>query len=1353
MIEPFGATYVGTRAGLIALDVALKVAVLIGIVYVLHYVLGRSRALVRSALWNACLIGLLLIPAADLALPRLIITVPVERPIAPEVETIRRVPSPAVPLSEEGPSPTPALFAPEALEPLPLRTGSPSVQVPVPVRVPTPRRIPRPGGIDIALAAYLAGASLLAIRLMVSCLAVARLRREGSPIDDARWSGPLGRLRVDLGIGRHVAVLASSRLSVPVVVGWLRPAVIIPARLAEQASPTLIDAVLLHELGHVRRGDFGWNLVRKIAQLVYWPHPLVWPLGRIIERVREQACDDLCVHGLGGSAAYRDSLIEVASNLVRRPDSALGLAMARPATLVQRLAWIDRTRGASRCLLRWPGRISVALAVTIAAGFLGSIEFARAAAKAASEEQKAEAVPDQPAAVEVTIRAKDTGKPLEGARLKVYVDLQHILLKSDREGRVRIDLSHQSFQDILSIDVWAEGYVQQRYRFAQNDARYKKFPTQVVIDLLPGEQTLGGKVVDEQGKPIAGVVVDIWGYLGEKKQKEELASMVDATTDDQGQWRCRSFRSMQFAYLYLKHPDYLSDDPMHARRHGRPTPSDPPLPDDMPLAALRDFSDVQVMTRGVSVSGEVRGDDGKPIAGAEVAWLDGDQFDSSYQDLPKAATDEAGRFRFPHARPGRLVLQVKAQGHAPELRTIDAKAGAEGVAIKLGKPRTLEGRVVDSKGQPIPDALVVIDSWRSYRSLGVYLKSGADGVFRWEDAPPETVLVNAAHAGFESVSFKKASPDEKALLTLKRSLTISGWVRDAKTNKLIESPIVELGIPDSKSRGFTWRDDNGVFAHQGTLQGQVDVERSPEFRLRIRAKGYEPFESSTFHAGDPESELNVRLNPTDKPDGVVLSGVVQAPDGSSLAGAEVAITYPMTSRRDRLPTVHIQDGKLQTQGDLAIVKTDAAGRFHLIREPDPAGRYFAVVVVHPRFFAEVDRAAFEANATIVAKPWGRIEGVARIGSKPASGATIRSFADRLGNPDTPSISSASEQKADARGIFVIERAITGDVRVSIASGDGDDYRSFSYGMLVEVSPGETARAELGGKGRPVIARIAPPPGFDPKADYVSHSQFSIESDRPTIPYPRQTLASRDGASRDWIKNWWVSAEGHEYRSNFFRFSQAKLQPDGSIRVEDVPAGEYRLNLSYCGEAMRGIFSTPERIAHATKQFTIPPITGGRSDEPYDLGTLHPKPRQTLKVGQPAPSFDVETLDGGRVKLEDFRGKYLLLDFWATWCGPCVAQVPDLKSLHERFGKDERFAMLSLSLDVEKEAPRQFVADKGLSWKQGFLGEGTDNGPASTYHVTAIPSMFLIAPDGTVKAIDPSGDSIAAAVSEALKSRR
>ncbi len=195
---------------------------------------------------------------------------------------------------------------------------------------------------------------------------------------------------------------------------------------------------------------------------------------------------------------------------------------------------------------------------------------------AADEPPKVTAAQASPLTIDVTVRAKDTGKPIEGATVRPTIGMRHSLRKTDRQGRARIILFQHKSREALNIDVWAEGYVQQRHFFSQNDARYPRIPDRVAFELLPGEQTLGGTVNDERGRPIKGVKVEIWGYLGEKKQKEELAFKVDALTDEQGRWRCRCFRDMQFAYLYLSHPDYVSDDEFHPRRHGRPTPPCPP---------------------------------------------------------------------------------------------------------------------------------------------------------------------------------------------------------------------------------------------------------------------------------------------------------------------------------------------------------------------------------------------------------------------------------------------------------------------------------------------------------------------------------------------------------------------------------------------------------------------------------------------------------------------------------------------------------------------------------------------------------------------------------------------------------
>ena len=104
------------------------------------------------------------------------------------------------------------------------------------------------------------------------------------------------------------------------------------------------------------------------------------------------------------------------------------------------------------------------------------------------------------------------------------------------------------------------------------------------------------------------------------------------------------------------------------------------------------------------------------------------------------------------------MLQVKAKGYAPALKPVEP---TEAVIVKLESPSIITGRVIDTKGKPIPDAFVAIDTWRGYRSLGVFLKSDRDGKFRWDDAPPDTVVVNASATGFKTPTFSRSRPARK----------------------------------------------------------------------------------------------------------------------------------------------------------------------------------------------------------------------------------------------------------------------------------------------------------------------------------------------------------------------------------------------------------------------------------------------------------------------------------------------------------------------------------------------------------------------------------------------------------------
>jgi thiol-disulfide isomerase/thioredoxin len=128
-----------------------------------------------------------------------------------------------------------------------------------------------------------------------------------------------------------------------------------------------------------------------------------------------------------------------------------------------------------------------------------------------------------------------------------------------------------------------------------------------------------------------------------------------------------------------------------------------------------------------------------------------------------------------------------------------------------------------------------------------------------------------------------------------------------------------------------------------------------------------------------------------------------------------------------------------------------------------------------------------------------------------------------------------------------------------------------------------------------------------------------------------------------------------------------------------------------------------------------------------LGTVGIEAVLGLKVGEPVPDFEFETLHEGKKKLSDMRGRYMLLNFWATWCGPCVASLPVVQELHSKYGGEGRLLVLGVNLDADMDTARRFSNERKLPWMQGFLGD--DAQVPTRLGISSIPAYLLIAPNG------------------------
>ena len=132
----------------------------------------------------------------------------------------------------------------------------------------------------------------------------------------------------------------------------------------------------------------------------------------------------------------------------------------------------------------------------------------------------------------------------------------------------------------------------------------------------------------------------------------------------------------------------------------------------------------------------------------------------------------------------------------------------------------------------------------------------------------------------------------------------------------------------------------------------------------------------------------------------------------------------------------------------------------------------------------------------------------------------------------------------------------------------------------------------------------------------------------------------------------------------------------------------------------------------------------------------------------APSFSVKSHSGEELSLEKFRGKIVLLDFWASWCLPCRIDMPEVRKIWKQYGGD-RFAIIGINLDSSRPPFEAYMKEEGITWLQYYDGLGWGNKISLLYGVYSIPQTVLIDQDGVIRAIGLRGEGLAAKIGELL----
>ena len=327
---------------------------------------------------------------------------------------------------------------------------------------------------------------------------------------------------------------------------------------------------------------------------------------------------------------------------------------------------------------------------------------------------------------------------------------------------------------------------------------------------------------------------------------------------------------------------------------------------------------------------------------------------------------------------------------------------------------------------------------------------------------------------------------------------------------------------------------------------------------------------------------------------------------------------------------------------------------------------------------------------------------------------------------------------DTEGNFVFDKVPPGEHRLSLEyrfrENQNGGETPLSHGLMVVVKPGETANPVLGGHGRRLVGKVQLQGGETSDVDWMRDvHKLTLVLPPPVTPpvTPQGTTAAEQQLAWNTFNNqqraFWNSDSGRT-REREERTYVLVFETNGTFRVDNVPPGKYSLSLNVTDPEEE--YYSGRAIGTTNKQVVVPNESNAAVNATLDIGSIDLIIRPRIKVGRAVPSFTASTSDGKTIKLDDYRGKFVLLHFWGLSMGYSTVDLQMLKELQNTFGGGGKLVILGCNLDANKQSATQFATRQGMTWTQVYLGD---------WNQTTVPGMFGLRGSTGCILIDPEGN--------------